>query len=95
MVSGDVTPGNCTWSEMAEALRVLRDLGFDSSEADFFLPTIEAGYIHPDAEAPLYHFYRHLLKRISQEWVPTEPATVVSACRQFVSGYEKIKDIVH
>ncbi len=84
-----------TWGCMAAALRVLRDRGYDSSEADYFLPMIESGYIHPDAEAALYHFYSHVLKRISPEWASSEPVDIVSACRQFISGYEEVKDIVH
>lgn len=83
-----------TWDHLAHALRVLRDKGYDATEAEAYLPMAEGQYIYPDVEQDFDRFYHHVLKRLTPAWRAEEPPEIVGAALEFAEAYECIRDIV-
>lgn len=78
---------------MANALYDLKSSGFDVGEAENYLPMIERETIHPSMEAEVFHFYKHLLRRLEPKSRSSEPAAIVEAALGFVEGYEELKGL--
>jgi hypothetical protein len=83
-----------TWSHMVHALKVLKDMYFDRAETDMYLPMFEEQRIHPDMEDQVYHFYKHLIHRLTPEYREKEPVPVVAASLEFIEAYETLKGII-
>jgi hypothetical protein len=81
------------WQRMANSLSDLQSSGFDIGECENYLPMIERETIHPSMEAEVFHFYKHLLRRLEPDSRSSEPVEVVEAALGFVEGYEELKGL--
>eukprot|EP00604_Paraphysomonas_vestita_P001560 CAMPEP_0174822612 /NCGR_PEP_ID=MMETSP1107-20130205/17061_1 /TAXON_ID=36770 /ORGANISM="Paraphysomonas vestita, Strain GFlagA" /LENGTH=223 /DNA_ID=CAMNT_0016042019 /DNA_START=280 /DNA_END=951 /DNA_ORIENTATION=+ len=78
------------WNSMAHALQHLVERGYDVGISTAILPMVNSHEIYPSWEDEMHTAYVHINKRLSPAWLETEPADVVSACREFVDGYNTI-----
>ena len=81
------------WSQMVQGLSALKSSGYDISVAESLLPMLESRRIYRDWMTDMRQAYLHIKHRLSPDWAKTEPASVISACKKFVGGYDTIAHI--